>query len=89
MFASLGNLLNGYAGLVGLRLQTLQSLFRFDNLPLERVILLLGNLAVGKSRVRLLGGGFEGRQLLLRFGNSLAQKFVLLGEKFRISGVQL
>ena len=72
-----------------LPLQILEFLFSFDDLPLESVILRLGDLPIGKSGVGLFSGGLEGGQFLLGLGDGLTQQPVLLCQQLRIAGVQL
>ena len=89
MLALGGDLLDGGGGLLCLFLQALQFLRGLNDLPLQRVKLLLGNLPVGKGDIGLFGGSLQRFQLGFCFAYGVAQQTLFLGKKLRIAGVQL
>ena len=89
MFALGSYLLDGGGGLLCLFLQPAQLLRGLDDLPLQRVILRLGDLAVGEGDIGLFSGGFQRIQLGAGLADGVAQEPLLLGKKLRIRGVQL
>ena len=88
LFAFRGDLLKRCARLVGGCLQLLELLLCFDDLSLERVILLLGDLAFRQRLIGLLCGGLQRLQLFLRLFDGVRQELMLLGKELRIAGIQ-
>ena len=69
--------------------QRLQLLLCLLNLPLERVILLLGNFTLLKLLICLLRRRLQRGQLFLRILDGLREKLLLLPDQFRIGGIKL
>ena len=59
------------------------------DLTLERIVLLLGDLALLELLIGLLRSQLQRFQLFLRLGNGILQELLLLGHQFRIGRVQL
>ena len=76
-------------GLNGLFLQAFQFLLGFDDLPLEGIILVLPKVAAFQLCFGLFLGQLQRIQLLLCGADGILQQLLLLGEQFRIGGVQL
>ncbi len=76
-------------GSLRLTLEVLQLLFRFDDLTLEGIVLLLRNVAVGESRVCLFRSGFQGFQLFFGSRHRIGEELMLLREQFRIGRIEL
>ena len=74
---------------VCLPLQITQVALRLDDLPLQGIILALGNLAPCQRVIRLLRRSLQRLQLLLRLFDRFPKEPVLLRHQFRIAGVQL
>ena len=69
--------------------QTPQPLLCLNDFPLQGIILILGNVPVRQSLLRLLRSSFQRFQLLLRLRNRILQKPLLLNQQFRIPRIQL
>ena len=76
-------------GLDSLFLQALQFLLGFDNLPLEGIILVLPKVAAFQLCFGLFLGQLQRIQLFLGGADGVLQQLLLLGQQFRIGGVQL
>ena len=89
LVAHLSDFLKSDRRIFRLPLQILEFLFGFDDLPLEGVILRLGDLPVGEGLIGLLRCRFQRGQFLLGLRDGLAQQPVLLRQQLRVAGVQL
>ena len=78
------------AGELGCRLflQGLQILLCFNDLTLKRIVLLLGDLTVGKLLIGLLCGSLQSCQFFLGSFNGILQHLLLLDDQFCIGGIQ-
>ena len=76
------------AGSLRLTLEVLQFLFRFDDLTLQGIILLLRDVAVGKRLIRLLCRCFQRFQLFFGSLHRIGEELVLLREQFRIGRIE-
>ena len=74
--------------LVRLLLQVPQGILRLDDLPLQRIVLLLGNLPIGEGSIRLLRRRLQSFQFLLDLRDCLPQKPVPLSQQLRIARVK-
>ena len=83
------DLLQSSRRLVRLFFQTPQSLFRLNDLPLQGIILILGNRPVPQCLIRLLLCSLQSFQLLPGLRNRLCQQPVLLCDQLRIPRIQL
>ena len=66
----------------------LSILFGLHDLTLEGIVLLLGDLTVGKLLIGLLCGSFQSCQLFLSCFNGILEHLLLLDNQFCIGGVQ-
>ena len=76
-------------GLNGLLLQAFQLLLGFDDFPLEGIILVLPQVAAFQLCFGLLLGQLQRIQFFLGGADGILEQLLLLGEQFRIGGVQL
>ena len=89
LFTGCPDFLQGSRRLVRLLFQTPQSLFRLNDLPLQGIILILGNRPVPQCLIRLLLCSLQNLQLFPCFRNRLCQQPVLLCDQLRIPRIQL
>ena len=89
LFTGRSDLLQRSRRLVRLLFQTPQSLLRLNNLPLQGIILVLGNRSVPQCLIRLLLCSLQSFQLLPGLRNRLCQQPVLLCDQLRIPRIQL
>ena len=89
LISYLFNLGESGIGFDGLFLQTLQFLLGFDDLPLEGIILVLPQVAAFQLCFGLLLGQLQRIQFFLGGADCILEQLLLLGEQFRIGGVQL
>ena len=64
-------------------------LFGLHDLTLKSIVLLLGDLTVGKLLISLLCGSLQRCQLFLGGFNGILEHLLLLDDQFCIGGVQL
>lgn len=76
-------------GLNSLLLQAFQLLLGFDDFPLEGIILVLPKVAAFQLCFGLLLGQLQRIQLFLGGADGILQQLLLLGQQFRIGGIQL
>ena len=83
------NPVNAVFRVPGLVLQTSKGLLGGDNLPLEPVVLVLGNLAPLKLLLHLLFRFPQGIQFFLGGFNGIVEQFILLPQQLSVARVQL
>ena len=75
-------------GLDGLFLQAFQLLLSFDDLPLEGIVFVLPQVAAFQLCFGLLLGQLQRIQFFLGGADGVLEQLLLLGQQFRIGGVQ-
>lgn len=87
--ADLLDLRKGRVGGRSLEFELTECLLSLLDLPLQGVILLLGNLALLKLLIGLLRRRFQSGELFLGFLDGIRQQFLLLPYQLGIGGIQL
>ena len=87
-FSRLTELCKRRAGSLRFTLEVLQFLFRFDDLTLQGIILLLRDVAVGKRLICLLCCRFQCFQLFFGSLHRIGEELVFLREQFRIGRIE-